>query len=54
MNKNKLLKAITVDITVNAGDPEDFKILAEALKKGYIVESGKYVYSLTELGKNLK
>jgi len=48
MDANKLLKALRVDITVNSGEHEDFIVLSEALSKGLIKETEKYVYSLTE------
>jgi len=54
MDKAKILKALKVDITINSGEYEDFLTLDQALEKGYIEETEKYVYSLTELGENLK
>lgn len=53
MDKNRLLKALEVDITVNLGSHEDFVILHEALEKGLIEEQEKYVYVLTETGNSL-
>lgn len=53
MDKNKLLKALRVDVTVNHGDHGDFIVLNEALEKGYIEETEKYVYTLTKLGESL-